>query len=119
MSERRIRSQIHREEGRNLRTAVEATVRQIKHPFQASKLPVRGNFRVICMVIGSVMITNVRRIQRYLEDKIRIEKEQMKLQKEQECSQEQPSVSFFVCLISIFRSFAASITINQVGLGYH
>ncbi len=71
------------------------------------------------MVIGSAMTTNVRRIQRYLEAKIKLENEQMKVQKEQECSQEQPSVSFFVCLISIFRGFAASITINQVGFGYH
>jgi len=119
MSERRRRSQIHREEGRNLRAAVEATVRQIKHSFPASKLPVHGKIRVTCMVIGSAMTTNVRRIQRYLEAKIELENAQMKAQKEQECSQEQPSVSFFVCLISIFRSFAASITINQVGFGYH
>ena len=119
MSERRKRSQIYREEGRNLRAAVEATVRQIKHPFPASKLPVRGKFRVTCMVIGSAMTTNVRRIQRYLEAKLKLENAQMKVQKEQECSQEQPSASFFVCLISIFRSFAASITINQVGFGYH
>lgn len=111
MSERRQRSLIHQEEGRNLRAAVEATVRQVKHPFPASKLPVRGKFRVSCMVIGSAMITNVRRIQRYLEAKIQMEKEQ-------ECSQEQPSVSFFVFLNTIFRGFVASITINRVGFGY-
>jgi hypothetical protein len=104
MSERRQRSQIHLEEGYNLRAAVEATVRQVKHPFPASKLPVRGKFRVTCMVIGSAMTTNVRRIQRYLEAKIKLENEHMKVQKEQECSQEQPSVSFFVYLKAIFRA---------------
>jgi hypothetical protein len=111
MSERRQRSLIHQEEGRNLRAAVEATVRQVKHPFPASKLPVRGKFRVSCMVIGSAMMTNVRRIQRYLEAKI-------KKENEQDCSQEQPSVSLFAFLNSIFRSFVATITINRVRFGY-
>jgi hypothetical protein len=119
MSKRRQRSLVHQEEGRNLRAAVEATVRQVKHPFPASKLPVRGRFRVTCMVIGSAMITNVRRIQRYLEAKIKLENEQLKLQKEQQCSQEQASISFFFFLYSIFRGFVASITINQVGLGFY
>jgi hypothetical protein len=118
MSERRQKSLIHQEEGRNLRAAVEATVRQIKHPFPASKLPVRGKFRVTCMVIGSAMTTNVRRIQRYLEARINLEKKQMKLQKEQECTQEQTSVSFFVSLNAIFRGLMAPITINRVGFGY-
>jgi len=44
----------HREHGQNLRAAVEATVRSIKHPFRAGKLPVRGQFRVSCLVIASV-----------------------------------------------------------------
>ena len=118
MSERRQRSLIHQEEGRNLRAAVEATVRQVKHPFPASKLPVRGRFRVTCMVIGSAMITNVRRIQRYLDAKIRLEKEQMKIQKEQECSQEQSSISFSVFLKAIFDGLVSLITINRVGFGY-
>jgi hypothetical protein len=49
----------------NLRAAVEATVRSIKHPFPASKLPVRGRFRMTCMMIASAMHVNVRRICRY------------------------------------------------------
>jgi hypothetical protein len=118
MSERRQRSLLHQEEGRNLRAAVEATVRQVKHPFPAGKLPVRGKFRVSCMVIGSAMITNVRRIQCYLEAKIKKEKEQMKLQKEQECSQEQPSVSFSVFLKAIFRGFIAPITHKLLEFSY-
>lgn len=118
VSQRRQRSLIHQEEGRNLRAAVEATVRQVKHPFPASKLPVRGRFRVTCMVIGSAMITNVRRIQRYLEAKIQLENEQMKVQKEQECSQEQPSVSFFVLLKAIFRGWMALKTHKLLEFGY-
>lgn len=102
MSERRQRSLIHQEEGRNLRAAVEATVRQVKHPFPAGKLTVRGKFRVSCMVIGSAMITNIRRIQRYLE---------------QECPQKQSSVSFFVLLKAVFRGWMAPQMIKLVEFG--
>lgn len=68
-SERRRRSHAHQREGRNLRAAVEATMRSIKHPFPAGKLPVRGKFRMASMVIGSAAVSNVRRIQRYLQAK--------------------------------------------------
>lgn len=53
------------QEGRNLRAAVEATVRSLKHPFPAAKLPVRGLFRVTCLIVGSAAMTNVRRLQRW------------------------------------------------------
>lgn len=53
----------------NLRSAVESTVRSVKHPFPAGKLPVRGQFRVTCMAIASAATANVRRIQRYLVEK--------------------------------------------------
>ena len=51
--------------GRNLRSAVEATVRSLKHPFGNGKLPVRGKRRVSMMMIASATMTNVRRIWRY------------------------------------------------------
>ena len=69
-SQRRRRSRAQKKEAGNLRAAVEATVRSVKHPFPAAKLPVRGLFRVACMVIGSAAVTNIRRIQRYLKAKI-------------------------------------------------
>jgi len=72
-SERRRRSQQQQKEGRNLRAAVEATVRSVKHPFPAGKLPVRGKFRVACLLIGSAAVSNVRRIQRYLQAKAKDE----------------------------------------------
>jgi len=65
VAQRRRRNQVHLKEAQNLRAAVEATVRQIKHPFPASKLPVRGQFRVTCMMIGSAVMSNIRRIQQY------------------------------------------------------
>ena len=52
----------------NPRASIEATMRSIKHPFRRGKLPVRGLFRVTCMMIASAAMCNVRRIQRYLAD---------------------------------------------------
>lgn len=49
----------------NLRAAVEATVRSLKHPFPASQLPVRGKFRMTCVMIASAIHVNLRRIWRY------------------------------------------------------
>jgi hypothetical protein len=51
--------------GRNLRSAVETTVRSLKHPFGNGKLPVRGKVRVSKMMIASAAMTNARRIWRY------------------------------------------------------
>ncbi len=50
---------------KNLRAAVEATMRCLKHPFPAAKVPVRGLFRVTCLMIGAAAMTNIRRIWRY------------------------------------------------------
>jgi hypothetical protein len=52
----------------NLRAAVEATVRSVKHPFRSGRLPVRGQFRVTCLLIASAIHVNVRRICRYQAD---------------------------------------------------
>jgi len=110
MSQRRQRSLTHQEEGHNLRAAIEATIHQVKHPYPASKLPVRGKFRVTCMVIGSALLSNVRRIQAYLETKKKLENGQMKVQERQECSDEQPMISFFASLNAIFFSRIAIVT---------
>ena len=59
----------HQDHGQNLRAAVEATVRSVKHPFRAGKLPVRGQFRMTSMVIASAIHVNVRRIWRHQSDK--------------------------------------------------
>jgi hypothetical protein len=61
----------HKGDSHNLRSAVEATVRSVKHPFPAGKLPVRGQFRIACLMIASAATTNVRRIQRYLTIKMK------------------------------------------------
>jgi hypothetical protein len=62
---RRQRSAAARTKRQNLRTAVEATVRSVKHPFGNGKVPVRGQPRVSMVVVGSAAMSNVRRIHRY------------------------------------------------------
>ena len=74
ISQRRRRSLAHQKESHNLRASIEATIRSVKHHFPASKLPVRGRFRVTSMVIGAALVCNARRIQRYLEAKMKHEK---------------------------------------------
>lgn len=65
VSQRRRKKCKASKETRNLRSAVESTVRQIKHSFANSKLPVRGLFRVSCMLFSSAMHCNIRRIHKY------------------------------------------------------
>jgi hypothetical protein len=65
LAQRRQRMRRATKEERNLRAAVEATVRSVKHPFPAGKLPVRGLLRTACLVIGSAAVVNVRRLHRY------------------------------------------------------
>jgi len=72
----------HQDHSHNLRSAVEATVRSVKHPFPAGKMPVRGQFRVTCMAIASAATTNVRRIQRYLMTKTKQAEAAISLQSE-------------------------------------
>lgn len=83
----------HQDHSHNLRSAVEATVRSVKHPFPAGKLPVRGQFRVTCMAIASAATTNVRRIQRYLMTKMKQAETAINLQSE---AVPAAVVSFFV-----------------------
>jgi hypothetical protein len=97
-SERRRRSREHQKEGRNLRAAVEATMRSIKHPFPAGKLPVRGKFRIASMVIGSAAVSNVRRIQRYLEAKMKDEKTQSAAPGAEKRTQKRAGDSFWAFL---------------------
>ncbi len=91
-SERRRRSLEYLKDGRNLRASIESTIRTIKHPFPASKLPVRGQFRVTCMMLGSAAMTNVRRIQRYLEAKMKGNEQQNKNSKRSERENDQSGI---------------------------
>ena len=97
-SERRRRSHKQQKEGRNLRAAVEATMRSIKHPFPAGKLPVRGKFRIASMLIGSAAVSNVRRIDRYLQAKAKEEMTQPAVPGAEKRTRKQAGDSFWTFL---------------------
>lgn len=66
--------------GLNLRSAVEATVRSLKHPFGNGKVPVRGQSRVSILLVASAAMCNVRRIWRYQLDRLEAETTQLTAQ---------------------------------------
>jgi hypothetical protein len=61
----------HKAEARNLRTAVEAAIFQLKHGWAQGKVRVRGRIRVTMTVLCSALAVNLRRIDRYLKDRQR------------------------------------------------
>lgn len=89
--------------GRNLRSAVEATVRSVKHPFRDGQVPVRGKTRVSMMMIASAAMTNVRRIWRYQ----RAKSETESIQRMGEYAQKQVTYSSFSAYFRSFLRFRA------------
>jgi hypothetical protein len=99
VARRRQQTAQARASGQNLRAAVEATVRSVKHPFRDGKVPVRGQPRVSVVVIGSAAMSNVRRIWRYLSAKMAEECQEIP-----QVSPSETSVFFFWYRLS--RSFS-------------
>ncbi len=62
---RRQRMRTHHQGKKCLRAAVEAAVGALKRPFNNDQVPVRGKIRLGQMMIGSAIMVNIRRIQRY------------------------------------------------------
>lgn len=90
--------------GQNLRSAVEATVRSLKHPFGNHKLPVRGHIRVSLMMIASAAMVNVRRIWGYQGCKNEVETAQ---NEDNTALQHPVSLAFCSFSRSFFRWFEA------------
>ena len=65
LARRRQRMMLEKKSGRNLRAAVEATVREISCRLGHGRLRVRGKFRVGMTMIASAAMANARRIWRY------------------------------------------------------
>jgi len=80
----------------NLRAAIEATVRAVKHPFPRGKLPVRGRFRIFGMLIGAALMNNVRQIHRHRTRQIRLEAKQT--------TERSSRISFWLSFQSFFRA---------------
>ncbi|MCI0550737.1 MAG: transposase [Anaerolineae bacterium] len=78
----------------HLRPAVEATLRSLKHPFPAGKLPVRGKFRMTCLMIASAILVNVRRIWKH----------QTTLERKQDQNPNGFSFGFFSFCQNLFRT---------------
>ncbi len=93
--------------GQNLRAAVEASVRSLKHPFPASKLPVRGLFRMSYVLVASAAMVNLRRIHRH-----RIAKEEHASDQKTNPNQPQPSIALF---FSTYREYFCS-SIRRFGV---
>jgi len=112
-AERRRLSKEHAQDRHNLRSAVESSVRSLKHPFPAGKLPVRGKFRVACMIIASAAMTNVRRIQRYTAAKIRDLQATMDEKNQPQTSQ----VSFFALFGSFLTGWLSTLRAQPLIIG--
>ena len=73
-AQRRRHFERHKQEARNLRTAVEASIFQLKHRWVKGKLRVRGLFRVTTVVVCSALSVNLRRIDHYRKGKLRMKR---------------------------------------------
>lgn len=114
-SQRRRRCEENKQRPGNLRAAVEATVRSVKLPFPEAQLPVRGEFRVSCMLIGSAAVVNVRRIQRYLQARLQAEMRQKAVQNLQDCVSDTLALSFLGFARDFFaRLFSPTLVFKPV-----
>ena len=108
VAQRRRKMRQSKQTGKNPRAAIEGTVREVKHPFPAGKLPVRGLFRMTCLMLGSAAMTNVRRIHHHWEEKRKAERQKMAAEKGARAAPEQqrvPLSSFLKALLTGQRSF--------------
>jgi hypothetical protein len=118
MSQRRRKSRLRQKEGRNLRAAIEATICSLKRAFPASKLPVRGLFRVTCMMVGSALISNIRRIKRYLDALLKPNHEPIDPEKQRKSPREQYAGSFLPSLKAIFGAWMTLRTLRMMRYAY-
>ena len=63
------RAKLSSQQDQNLRAAIEATCRAVKCRYPKGKFPVRGLFRMSCLLIASTAANNLRRIDRYVHEK--------------------------------------------------
>jgi hypothetical protein len=115
---RRQRSADARASGQNLRAAVEATVRSVKHPFGNGKVPVRGKPRVSMVVIGSAGMSNVRRIHRYQIAQRKAKEAEKANQKETKRDQRLPVTSLFASFLAQLRSSLRSSSVFRPAWAY-
>jgi len=105
VAQRRKLSAEARASGQNLRAAVEASVRSVKHPFGNGKVPVRGKPRMSMVIIGSAAMSNLRRIHRFQAAKRADQKKAIETQKQSNRTATQLLASSLFPFFSRFRKF--------------
>jgi hypothetical protein len=117
VAQRRRKMRQSKQTGKNHRAAIEGTVREVKHPFPASKLPVRGLFRVTCLMVGSAAMTNVRRIHHYWEEIRKDERRKMAAEMGAKVTLEQPGYSFSLLLKALLIGKRSFMPLSKAYLG--
>ena len=110
VAKRRRKMLQSKQEGKNHRAAIEGTVREVKHPYPTGKLPVRGLFRMTCVMVSSAAMTNIRRIHHYWEEKRKEERRKMATERGGKAAPTQQGFSLSSFLKALFirkRSFLA------------
>jgi len=108
VAQRRKLSAEARASGQNLRAAVEASVRSIKHPFGNGKVPLRGKSRMSMIIIGSAAMSNLRRIHRYQATKRAEHKKAVEAWKQANRTAKQLLASSLFSFFSRFRNYLRS-----------
>ena len=117
VAKRRRNMRLSKQEGKNHRAAIEGTIREVKHPYPTGKLPVRGLFRMTCLMVGSAAMTNVRRIHHYWEEKRKEERQKMAVEMGAKVASEQPGVSSSIFLKAILSGQRSIMALSKACLG--
>jgi hypothetical protein len=117
VAQRRRKLRLSKQDVKNPRAAIEGTVREVKHPFPAGKLPVRGLFRMTCLMVGSAALTNVRRIHHFWEEKRKDERRKMAVERAAKVVPEQPGVSFSSLLKALLISHKSFMALSEACSG--
>ena len=103
---------------KNPRSAIEGTVREVKHSFPAGKLPVRGLFRMTCLMVTSAAMTNVRRIHHYWEAQRKQARQKMAAEQGPNAAPQQQDLSFSSFLKALLTSRRAFTARPNAYLGF-
>ena len=114
VSQRRRRARTKKREAKNHRAAIEGTVHQVKHPFPAGKLPVRGLFRVACMMVSSAAMANVRRIHRYHMKKQKGRNQENSAEQSRKEAQDRKEFPFSVSLKTFLTGSRSSFSLSML-----
>ncbi|MDF1500607.1 MAG: hypothetical protein P1P76_09065, partial [Anaerolineales bacterium] len=117
VAKRRRKMRLSKQEGKNHRAAIEGTVREVKHPFPGGKLPVRGLFRVTCLMVGSAAMTNVRRIHHYWQEKRKEERRKMAAEMGGEDARQEQGMSLSSILRALFTRQRSSMPLSKAYVG--